>query len=207
MKTRDRIIEAAIALFNEKGTAAVSTNHIAANVGISPGNLYYHFRNKEDILCAIYDQMDAVGLADYQAIIAEAPAGSLEAMERTFLMIQRFNWRYRFFKRELTALLLQHPHLRERHIRTHRALLQLVRHSIDGSIALGMIRPMDEAERRLFTDEIWLLTLFWLNYLEVGGEEVTEETLQRGNEVVRQAVRSRLTDRALQLLATQEEKP
>lgn len=204
MKTRDRIIEAAIALFNDKGTAAVSTNHIATAVGISPGNLYYHFRNKEDILGAIYDQMDAVGFGDYQAIIAESPAGSLEAMERTFLMIQRFNWRYRFFKRELTALILQHPQLRERHIRTHRALLKLVRHSIDSSIDLGLIRPMDETERQLFTDEIWLLTLFWLNYLEVGGEEVTDETLRRGNEVVRQTVRCRLTDRALHLLATME---
>lgn len=205
MTTRERIIETAIELFNAQGTKAVTTNHIAAAAGISPGNLYYHFRNKADIIRAIFAQMDAVGLADYQRIIAVHPAGSAAAMEETFLMIQRFNWRYRFFKRELTALILNDPVLREGHLKVHRAMLALVRHSLDSSIALGILRPMDERERSLLTEEIWLLTLFWLNYLEVGGEEVTEATLRRGNDVVRNAVRCHLTAAALaQLEALQQ---
>jgi AcrR family transcriptional regulator len=204
MTTRDRIIETAIALFNEKGTKAVTTNHIAAAMGISPGNLYYHFRNKEEIIRAIFAQMDAVGMGDYEQIIARLPAGSLAAMEEAFLMIQRFNWRYRFFKRELTALILADPLLREGHIKVHRAMLQLIRHSIESSIAQGMLRPMQETERGLFVEEIWLLTLFWLNYLEVGGEEISEATLRRGNDLVRQAVRCRLTERGARLLTAAE---
>ncbi len=200
MKTRDRIIETAIALFNEQGTKAVTTNHIAQACGISPGNLYYHFRNKEDIIRAIFEQMDAVGFDDYRQIIARYPAGSLAAMEETFLMIQRFNWRYRFFKRELTVFILNDPLLRERHIKVHQAMLQLIRHSISSSIAQGILRSMSEDELSLFTEEIWLLTLFWLNYLEVGGEEITEETLRRGNELVRQTVRCRLTEQGLRLM-------
>lgn len=200
MTTKERIIETAIALFNEKGTNAVTTNHIAAAMDISPGNLYYHFRNKAEIIRAIFDQMDRVGFDEYQQIIALHPAGSLAAMEETFLMIQRFNWRYRFFKRELTVFILNDPLLRERHIKVHQAMLLLIRHSISSSIAQGMLRWMVDDELKLFTEEIWLLTLFWLNYLEVGGEEITEETLHRGNELVRQTVRCRMTEQGLRLM-------
>ena len=205
MTTKERIIETAIELFNDKGIKAVTTNHIAAAMGISPGNLYYHFRNKEEIIRAIFDQMDAQGFADYDRIIADKPAGSLEAMEETFLMIQRFNWRYRFFKRELTALLLGDPVLQQKHIRVHQAMLQLVRHSLENSIAQGLLHPMPEKDLGLFVEEVWLVTLFWLNYLEVGGEAITDETLRRGNDLVRQAVKLRLTEKGRRLLSRYEE--
>nr|WP_320051182.1 TetR/AcrR family transcriptional regulator [uncultured Desulfuromonas sp.] len=200
MTTKERIIETAVTLFNEQGTKAVTTNHIAAAMGISPGNLYYHYRNKEEIIRAIYEQMDEVGMSNYQQIITRVPPGSLQAMEETFAMIQRFNWRYRFFKRELTALLLNDPLLKERHVTTHRMMLGVVRHSIENSVAQGILRPMPRQELDLFVEEVWLLTLFWLNYLEVGGEPVDSASLSRGNSVVRQAVRCRLTEKGLTLL-------
>ena len=54
MKTRDRIIQASKELFNEQGERNVTTNHIASHLGISPGNLYYHFKNKQQIIFDIY---------------------------------------------------------------------------------------------------------------------------------------------------------
>jgi AcrR family transcriptional regulator len=197
MKTRDRIIETAIGLFNEQGTKAVTTNHIAQACGISPGNLYYHFRNKEDIIRAIFEQMDAYGLEQYQLIIGTYPPGTLESMERTFAMIQEYNWHYRFFKRELTSLVMGDPVLRERFVATHRAMLAIIRQSIDSSIAQEFVKPQSEQERALLTEEIWLVTLFWLNYLEVGGEEVNAATLRRGIDLLRTMLRPRLTAEAL----------
>jgi AcrR family transcriptional regulator len=195
MKTRDKIIETAIDLFNDRGTKAVTTNHIAQACGISPGNLYYHFRNKEDIIRAIFEQMDAYGLEQYRLIVDRFQPGSLEAMERTFVMIQEYNWRYRFFKRELTALIMSDPLLKERFHQTHHGLLAIVRHSLDSSIALGVLKPLTERERALLSEEIWLVTLFWLNYLEVGGEEVNERTLRRGIDLLRNMLRPYLLER------------
>jgi len=119
-RTKNRILETAIELFNERGTKGVTTNHIAAAMGISPGNLYYHFRNKEGIIRAIFARMHEVGLSDYLEINAEQGAGSAASMEETFLMIQRFNWRYRFFKRELASLVQNDPELKKQFVASHR---------------------------------------------------------------------------------------
>jgi AcrR family transcriptional regulator len=204
MKTRDKIIDTSIRLFNEQGTGAVTTNHIAAAIGISPGNLYYHFRNKEDIIRAIFEQMDAYGLEQYQFILSQYRPGTLEAMERTFSMIQEYNWRYRFFKRELTALIMNDPLLRERFQQSHRTLLSVIRESNDFAVAIGVLKRMSEREMALFTEEIWLVALFWLNYLEVGGEEINNETLQRGIDLLRNMIRPHLTTQALAELAERE---
>jgi hypothetical protein len=86
------------------------------------------------------------------------------------------------------------PLLEKRFHQTHHGLLALVRHTIDSSIALGVIKPLAEQERALLTEEIWLVTLFWLNYLEVGGEEVNDETLRRGIDLLRNMLRPHLVE-------------
>ena len=58
-KTRDRIVEASLELFNAQGERSVTTNHIAAHLGMSPGNLYYHFRNKQAIIAELFAQYEA----------------------------------------------------------------------------------------------------------------------------------------------------
>lgn len=201
MTTREKIIETAIDLFNQQGTKGVTTNHIAAAAGISPGNLYYHFSNKQDIIRAIFDQMDRVGEQEYRKVNAEHGPGHPQSMEATFVMIQKFNWHYRFFKRELTALVMDDPQLKERFADTHQAMLTMIGDSIDQTIAKGVMRPMEKKDRDLLVDEVWLVTLFWLNYLEVGGEEINDETLWRGVEVLRRITLAHLSEEGLQQIS------
>jgi len=101
--TRRRIVEAALALFNEQGTARVTTNHVAAAAGLSPGNLYYWFCDKQDLVRALVEQW----LADSERYWEEAherPADVLafwDDLGRT----ADLDHRYRFVTRELLALL------------------------------------------------------------------------------------------------------
>src|SRR3989338_8832314 len=59
MKTRDRILECALLLFNQKGEPNVSTLEIANELGISPGNLYYHFHGKEPLILGLFERFQA----------------------------------------------------------------------------------------------------------------------------------------------------
>ncbi|MBL4787688.1 MAG: TetR/AcrR family transcriptional regulator [Kordiimonadaceae bacterium] len=56
---RERIIAESLHLFNQHGAENVGCNKIAASLGISPGNLYYHFKNKEAIIQRLFDDIDA----------------------------------------------------------------------------------------------------------------------------------------------------
>lgn len=58
IKTRERIVQNSLELFNQQGERSVSTNHIAAYMEISPGNLYYHFPNKQAIIAVLFSQYE-----------------------------------------------------------------------------------------------------------------------------------------------------
>lgn len=186
-KTRDRILEAALSLFNEKGTVAVTTNHIAAAIGISPGNLYYHYRNREEIIRDIFTKMETESRDGFSPI-ATGRTG-LQSFEETFRFIQQFNKRFIFFKRELPILLMRDPELLERFQAVHRETLGLIRIMIDGAVAEGALRPLDATERQLLAEMSWMLTLFWPNYLEIAGDNDGDEGLERGIAMIRLLVR------------------
>ncbi|KAA6169890.1 MULTISPECIES: TetR/AcrR family transcriptional regulator [Pseudomonas] len=59
MKTRDRILECALQLFNQKGEPNVSTMEVANEMGISPGNLYYHFHGKEPLVLGLFERFQS----------------------------------------------------------------------------------------------------------------------------------------------------
>jgi AcrR family transcriptional regulator len=81
-QTRERILETSLAMFNAQGEPNVTTNHIADELGISPGNLYYHFRSKDDIVEHLF--------ARYEAQVGDAlllPDGRAPTLEDIWLQL------------------------------------------------------------------------------------------------------------------------
>ena len=115
MKTRDRILDTALRLFNESGTAAVTTNHIADALGISPGNLYYHFRNKDEIIRALFEQL--FELWDKLFALPPDQVPTLDVLQRLVRANFTVMGDYRFIYRELIALLRRDDALRARWLR------------------------------------------------------------------------------------------
>jgi AcrR family transcriptional regulator len=178
MQTRERIIDTAIALFNEAGTGPVTTNHIAQAMGISPGNLYYHFRNKEAIVRAIYARLRPAWEAA-SALPSDRPptVADLQAiLSRHFRIV----WDYRFYYRELPALLRRDPELAREYREVRRAGLAnietLLRHLVDAGI---LIVPDADAALPELAQICWVLADFWLPFAELGDDPVGPAELDR----------------------------
>ncbi|WP_165660787.1 TetR/AcrR family transcriptional regulator [Oceanimonas sp. MB9] len=120
-KTRDRILAAALELFNERGEARVTTNHIAAYLGISPGNLYYHFRNKNDIVRCIFKQYCAHLTKSFTPATGSAsasPALWFHYLDAVFYVM----WEFRFFHANLEDILRRDPQLHAQYLEVQRRL-------------------------------------------------------------------------------------
>jgi len=189
MNTKDRIIHAAIKLFNQKGTKAVSTNHIARAAEISPGNLYYHFRNKEAIIREIFSRIvEFTGTeSSYGSGFRVIP--SLENMEAVFKRVFVLHWEYRFLYRELNALLNRDQELKAMIIKDQKNRLKEVRESIVAFIKAGIFRPMDETEVEFLKTSLWIIGTYWHAFLESGGRKITIVRVEEGVDMMRKLLR------------------
>lgn len=185
MKTKDRIIDAALKLFNERGTKAVSTNHIASSAGISPGNLYYHFRNKEEIIRAIY--LRTASLIDSGSSFGSGftVTPSLAGVEAVFTRIMELHWRYRFLYREFNALLNRDPVLKGIINKNHTRWLKQIRASIRAFVREGIFRPMDRRTVLFLSRSLWIMGNYWHSFLEASGEKVTLARIREGISMMR----------------------
>ena len=110
--TRKRILDCSLEMFNTQGEPNVTTNHIADELEISPGNLYYHFRNKDDIIEQLF--------ARYETRMDDAlapPDGRLPGLEDIWLQLHlvfECIWDYRFLYRDLVDILSRNRRLRIR---------------------------------------------------------------------------------------------
>ncbi|WP_284618942.1 TetR/AcrR family transcriptional regulator [Aquabacterium humicola] len=109
--TRDRILETSLRLFNEDGVAAVSTHRIAAELGISPGNLHYHFKTKQLIVTWLFRRFE-----DRFAPCIDA-AATVTALDDLWLSLHltfEAVSAYRFVYRDIDYLLNEFPELEAR---------------------------------------------------------------------------------------------
>ena len=109
-QTAERIVASALGLFNRFGEPNVAATMVAADLGISPGNLYYHYPGKEDIVNHLFGKY----LDDLQALLPAAQdVKDLE--DAWFFMHSLFElvWRYRFLYRDLNDLLSKYRQLEQ----------------------------------------------------------------------------------------------
>jgi len=178
-RTRERILDTGLALFNAQGEPNVTTNHIADELGISPGNLYYHFRNKDDIVEHLF--------ARYEARLdgALAPPGDrMPGLEDVWMQLHgvfAVLWEYRFLYRDLVDILARNRKLRLRFARIM-ARASASATTLLGRLASAGVMRATPDEIRALAENILLVATFWMNFCSVRGEpaESDEAELDRG---------------------------
>ena len=179
MKTPERILVTALELFNEQGTSAVSTNHIADALGISPGNLYYHFRNKEAIIRALFEQQFA--RADRLYALPDDRPPTLDDLQRLVRATFAMSWDFRFIYRELITILRRDPELQARWVAVRARGFAGFHELVAQFVAAGVLRdPADPAVVTRLAELCWLVSEFWLASVEVSGQAVGAAQLDHG---------------------------
>ena len=164
-------------LFNRFGEPNVSTTLISAEMNISPGNLYYHFRNKDDIieqLFAVYEQrMDAA---------LSAPSGRLPGLEDVWLQLHlvfECIWDYRFLYRDLVDILSRNRRLRLRFARILKRADEQAHQVMRGLVQAGIMRASaDEVDAA--STNILVIATFWMNYAAARGDKDERASIRDG---------------------------
>jgi AcrR family transcriptional regulator len=175
---RERILASSIDLFNQAGGVAVTTNHIAQHLGISPGNLYFHFRNKEEIIFELFEMMCQDTYAVWQPAQG-MPSSPSELIERSYEVF----WKYRFFHREMYHLRRKDPNLAKRW-KVHIAKTMRLLHAMYGQwVKDGVMRKISNArEMQMISDTVLITSSSFLQFFESPEKPATRRSLRTGLE-------------------------
>ncbi len=182
-RTRERILELSLRLFNEFGEPNITTTVIAEEMNISPGNLYYHFRNKDDIVNSIFAQFEVE--INKKIAFPQGRKANIRDIWTYLHLTFELVWRYRFLYRDLNDLL-------SRNRKLELNFKQILNHKIRVATELCQgLRDDNEFEgndieiEALATNMVVVVT-YWLSYEYVRNPrkytemQVMSESLSRG---------------------------
>ena len=170
--TRDRILLTSLALFNAEGLAAVSTHKIAAEMGISPGNLHHHFKAKQLIVERLFVRFEQrLGLLNGSTAAVAAIDDLWLALHLRFEAIDE----YRFVYRDMAFLAAEYPAVGQRAQDLTAQNLLAAQALCEGLVASGVIQTSAE-QARILALQIVFTTTCWLSFERlVPGREAQAE--------------------------------
>ncbi len=160
-RTRERILETALAQFNAHGEPTVTTAAVALEMGISPGNLYYHYHSKEKIVEDLF--------AAFRAEIEEtltAPEQRLPDAEDCWLFLHlvfEAIWKYRFIYRDLNELIARYRCVETQMKRILAHKIRVAREIMSGLVRAGQMKATP-GEIALLAENMTMIATYWLSF-------------------------------------------
>lgn len=176
--TKEKIIQTAIRLYNERGVGNVTMRDIAAEVGISPGNLAYHFKNQDFIIEEIFGRFKK---ERDKILMGVQQIPSFENINQQILPLLKVARKYLFFHLDTVHLIRTYPKIASLQRAYYEDSIQYVKAVIDYSVGVGNLRPEQRhGQYHRLAHTVWMLTTFWLQQLTIRAcEELDIEELRQ----------------------------
>ena len=159
-RTAERILEVTLELFNRHGEPNVSTTVISAELGISPGNLDYHYPAKDELINKLFGRYEAA-LGDLLG--AADDVANVEDAWLFFHMLFELIWQYRFLYRDLNDLLSNNRRLETHFQGVVRDKARAVRAVLDGLTRAHGVTIENRDAEAVATAMVVVLT-YWLSF-------------------------------------------
>ncbi len=191
IKTKDRILITALNLFNDKGLSQVTLRTIAQEMGISQGNLNYHFKKREEIIETLYFQL--VEHID-KGIVEQQDENSLSSFFKVFRVIMDNFYQYRFFLLDFVQIMREN-----KKIKTHYAQLNTIRteqfqNLFVALIANDFIRKEElPHEYEYLYKRLQILINFWISNSATAKETLSKKSITYYYDVIGQSLYPYLT--------------
>ncbi|MDZ4074925.1 MAG: TetR/AcrR family transcriptional regulator [Hylemonella sp.] len=159
-RTAERILEVTLELFNRFGEPNVSTTLISAELGISPGNLYYHYPAKDELINSLFER--------YEKALGEllgASEGVRNVEDAWFFLHSLFEiiWEYRFLYRDLNDLLSKNRMLETHFQDVLKNKTRAIRHLL-AALSRHSAVTMDAREMEPTADSMVVVLTYWLSF-------------------------------------------
>jgi AcrR family transcriptional regulator len=159
-RTAERILEVTLDLFNRFGEPNVSTTLISAELNISPGNLYYHYPAKDELINSLFDRYEK---SLNELLHAADNVRNVEDAWLFFHMLFELIWQYRFLYRDLNDLLSKNRRL-ETHFQFVLKNKSAAVQSVLGGLARGSAMQIDAREAEPVATAMVVVLTYWLSY-------------------------------------------
>lgn len=165
MGTKDRILEKALQLFNEKGISSVSSKHISDELGISYGNLCYHFPRKDDIILQLYFNMQK--RVDDQFKNIEKEVMNFEFMLTRLKVLFEEIYRYKFIYLGITKVVRHFDHIKK-HAQEQMQLRRDILNNVgDFLVTQGYMKPFKAQKHKdMLVNALLMITNSWVSDAE-----------------------------------------
>lgn len=171
MTTKEKILNQATALFNKEGFGATNLYELANRIGMSRGNLAYHFKDKDILLQAIAEQMKEK-LAMEMAKSRQLP--SFENLHKEVQLYYKFQQEYSFLFMDQEAF--RHPHVQRMFREMARKTVAANKAAIAFSIKLeNMNKEVVPGLYNNLAFITWMLAFYWLPQQIIRGEKSPED--------------------------------